>query len=159
MYLPLTQNYDLISLDLGKKLPFMLKRNAVYEALRKGKYFEVQYDSLFNEENRVVAMTNIINLIKATNGKNIIVSSNAATSFTLRTPYDVAALMATLGLPKNEALKTMGENVENMIKCGCHRKFFKSTISELTPCLVEKLGKRIQKHRQRVKELAGKKGK
>jgi hypothetical protein len=33
------QNYDIICFDMGAKLPFMLKRNPVYEALRKGKYF------------------------------------------------------------------------------------------------------------------------
>ena len=33
------KNYDVISLDIGNKLPFMLKRNPVYEAIRKGKYF------------------------------------------------------------------------------------------------------------------------
>ena len=32
-------NYDVISLDIGVKLPFMLKRNPVYEALRRGKFF------------------------------------------------------------------------------------------------------------------------
>ena len=55
----------------------MLKRNPVYEAIRKGKFFEIQYQAIFKEETRVVCMTNIINLIKATGGKNIIVSSHA----------------------------------------------------------------------------------
>lgn len=42
------KNYDLISLDIGVKLPFMLKRNPVYEALRKGKFFEINYSNMFD---------------------------------------------------------------------------------------------------------------
>jgi len=71
-------------------------------------------------------MTNMINVIKATGGKNIIVSSHASNLKTHRTPYDVAALMATLGLPKSSALMTMKENAEDVIKRSYHRKFFKS---------------------------------
>lgn len=62
---------------------------------------------MFEENTRVVAMTNMINLIKATNGKNIIVSSHVSNLHLHRTPYDVAALLASLGLPKNQALATM----------------------------------------------------
>jgi RNase P/RNase MRP subunit p30 len=65
---------------------------------------------MFDENTRVVAMTNMINLIKATNGKNIVVSSHAGNAHTHRTPYDVAALMATLGLSKNQGLTTMKDN-------------------------------------------------
>ena len=73
-------------------------------------------------------MTNMINLIKATGGKNIIVSSHASNFKTHRTPYDVAALMTSLGLSKNLALMTMKENEEDLIKRSYHRKFFKSAI-------------------------------
>jgi hypothetical protein len=33
---------------MAVKMPFMLKRNPVYDALRKGKYFEIQYDAMFD---------------------------------------------------------------------------------------------------------------
>lgn len=85
----------------------MLKRNPVYEALRKGKYFEIQYNAMFDDATRVICMTNIINLIKATGGKNLIISSHADNFKSHRSPYDVAALMSTLGLNKNNALATM----------------------------------------------------
>jgi RNase P/RNase MRP subunit p30 len=49
-------------------------------------------------------MTNMINIIKATGGKNLIVSSRANQNGTHRTPYDVAALLISLGLDKNKAL-------------------------------------------------------
>jgi hypothetical protein len=55
-------------------------------------------------------MTNMINVIKATGGKNILVTSHSGNFKTHRTPYDVAALMSSLGLSKNLALATMKEN-------------------------------------------------
>lgn len=52
-------------------------------------------------------MTNMINIIKATGGKNLIVSSHASGNGTHRSPYDVAALLISLGLDKNKSLATM----------------------------------------------------
>jgi RNase P/RNase MRP subunit p30 len=132
---------------MSGKMPFMLKRNPVYEALRKGKYFELQYDSMFEDNSRVICMTNMINTIKATNAKNIIVTSHANGFKTHRTPYDVAALMTTLGLNKNLALAAMKENAEIVIKGALHRQFFKGTIKEIPEIVVKKIGKKIQKHR------------
>lgn len=86
---------------MGVKMPFMLKRNPVYEALRKGKYFELQYDTIFDDATRVICMTNMINIIKATKGKNIIISSHSSSVYRHRTPYDVASLLITLGMNKN----------------------------------------------------------
>lgn len=86
---------------MGVKMPYMLKRNPVYEALRKGKYFEIQYDAIFDDATRVICMTNMINIIKATKGKNIIISSHSSSVYRHRTPYDVASLLITLGMNKN----------------------------------------------------------
>ena len=52
-------------------------------------------------------MTNIINIIKATKGKNIIISSHASSIYRHRTPYDIASLLITLGMNKNEILACM----------------------------------------------------
>ena len=73
-------------------------------------------------------MTNMINIIKATQGKNIIMASHADCIGNHRSPYDAAALMASLGLPKNQALATMKDNPEALLKASIHRKFFKSTV-------------------------------
>lgn len=62
---------------------------------------------MFDESTRVVAMTNMVNIIKATGGKNLIVSSHAGEASKHRTPYDVAALLVSLGLDKNKALAAM----------------------------------------------------
>lgn len=62
---------------------------------------------MFDEAKRVVAMTNMVNIIKATGGKNLIVSSHASDGSTHRSPYDVAALLISLGLDKCKALTTI----------------------------------------------------
>jgi RNase P/RNase MRP subunit p30 len=131
----------------------MLKRNPVYEALRKGKYFELNYAPMFEEVSRVTCMTNIINVFKATNAKNILLTSRADSLTTHRTPYDVAALLATLGFPKNEALAAMKENGETVVKAALHRQFFKGTIKQMPEVLVKKMGKKIKKHSEKIKQL------
>ena len=52
-------------------------------------------------------MTNMVNIIKATGGKNLIISSHVGDHSLYRTPFDVAALMISLGLDKNKALQCM----------------------------------------------------
>ena len=108
---------------------------------------------MFDDNSRVVAMTNMINIIKATNGKNIIVTSHADNLYHHRTPYDVAALMASLGLNKNQALEAMKGNAEELIRSSVHRKFFKGTIKELPDVVVGKINKKIKKHRDNIKKL------
>ncbi len=52
-------------------------------------------------------MTNMINIFKATKGKNIIISSHSNSIYKHRTPYDVASLMISLGMNKNQILECM----------------------------------------------------
>lgn len=65
---------------------------------------------MFEDNTRVICMTNMINVIKATGGKNLIISSHTDNFKTHRTPYDVAALMTSLGMNKNQVLATMKES-------------------------------------------------
>jgi RNase P/RNase MRP subunit p30 len=65
---------------------------------------------MFEDSTRVICMTNIINIIKATKGKNLIISSHSNSVYKHRTPYDVASLLITLGMNKNQTLTCMKEN-------------------------------------------------
>ena len=145
------QVYDVITFDVGVKLPFMLKRNPVYEAIRKGKYFEICYQPMFDDDKRVVCMTNIVNIIKATNGKNLIISSHCSDHSTHRTPFDIAALMISLGMNKNAVLACMKDNANEVVRSSQHRKFCKGAIQQIPTEIGLKLGKRIMKHRLRLK--------
>jgi RNase P/RNase MRP subunit p30 len=108
---------------------------------------------MFDDVSRVICMTNIINIIKATGGKNIIFSSHADNFKYHRSPYDVAALAASIGLNKHQTLAAMKENVQAMIRSAFHRKFFKGTIKQISEVVVKKLNKKIQKHREGIKKL------
>lgn len=108
---------------------------------------------MFEEVSRVTCMTNIINIFKATTSKNILITSRADSLNTHRTPYDVAALLATLGFPKNEALAGMKESGEAVVKAALHRQFFKGSIKQMPEGLVKKMGKKIKKHSERIKQL------
>lgn len=101
--LNLAQYYDILSFDLAEKLPFTLKRNQVYEAIRKGKYFELTYGGVFDASKKRICLTNCINLIRATKGKNLIVSSGVASHIYHRSPVDVCSLLVTLGLKREMA--------------------------------------------------------
>jgi RNase P/RNase MRP subunit p30 len=46
-------------------------------------------------------MTNMLNIIKATKGKNLIISSRTGSVYRHRTPYDIASLLISLGMNKN----------------------------------------------------------
>ena len=76
-------------------------------------------------------MTNIVNIIKATNGKNLVVSSSSWNYAHHRTPYDVCSMLISLGLKKNVALASMKENCEKVLQNSKHRKFFKGSIQEV----------------------------
>ena len=112
---------------------------------------------MFEDSTRVVCMTNISNIIKATNGKNVIVSSGVSEYGLHRTPYDVASLLISLGMNKNNALTCMKENCLRVIQNGQHRRFFKGTVQEIPVEKVEKISKRITKHKNRLKEIQKKK--
>ena len=72
----------------------------------------MQYAPIFEDANRVVCMTNFINIIKATNSKNLIITSHSDHWRTHRSPYDVAALLSSLGMGKELALTAMKDNAE-----------------------------------------------
>ena len=69
-------------------------------------YLKINYP-LFDDNKRVVCMTNT-----NTNGKNLLVSSNAYDFNCHQSPYDVASLLVFLTLNKNMALSCMKENGE-----------------------------------------------
>ena len=133
---------DIISLDLAAapRLPFMLKRSSVGAAIQNGVMFEVCYGAVTgvrdvfanhrassfsssrpmepNEKARarrcVIAGTR--ELLRVTNGKNILLSSGAAQLVGLRGPADVANLASVMGLNQELASDAMTKNARSIIK-------------------------------------------
>jgi RNase P/RNase MRP subunit p30 len=65
---------------------------------------------MFDEATRLICMTNIVNIIKATGGKNLILSSHVDNFVNHRSPFDISSLLISLGLNKTQALSTMKQN-------------------------------------------------
>lgn len=93
---------DIISLDLAAapRLPFHLKRSTVGAALANGVVFEITYGAVTDislsaagNQDLAAARRNVFSgareILRATNGKGVIISSAAMDILGLRAPYDV----------------------------------------------------------------------
>lgn len=100
---------DIITIDLSvsPRLPFFLKRSTVNAAIANGVVFEICYSKVVNkgdaavgEEGLSKARRNIISgardILRVTNGKNVIFSSGATDILGLRGPNDVINLYVIL---------------------------------------------------------------
>ncbi|KAI9342240.1 RNase P subunit p30-domain-containing protein [Obelidium mucronatum] len=106
---------DLISLDLGSKLPFYIKKTTVNMAVQKGIYFEIAYAPCIRDSNaRKNIIANIQQFLRVTGGKNIIISSEAARALDIRSPLDIMNLAQVFGIPDKcarEAITTSCRSV------------------------------------------------
>jgi ribonuclease P/MRP protein subunit RPP1 len=67
---------DIITFDFSRKLPFYLKLPPVGVAIERGIFFEICYSpSLRDMSSRRFLVSNALQLVRATKGKNIIISS------------------------------------------------------------------------------------
>ncbi|GJJ74653.1 ribonuclease P/MRP protein subunit RPP1 [Entomortierella parvispora] len=94
-----TFEVDIISLDLSARLPFNLKLPTVGLAVERGIYFELCYGAAIRDATaRRNLISNAASLIRATRGKNIILTSQAMRAMELRGPYDIVNFGTLLGL-------------------------------------------------------------
>lgn len=78
---------DLIALDLGEKLHFHLREAAVAAALANGIFFEVSYAvALRDQPARRQLIGNVQQLLRATRGRGLVLSSGAARAAEIRSP-------------------------------------------------------------------------
>lgn len=107
---------DLISLDFSSRLPFYIKSSSVSLAISKGIYFEICYSSAINDLNARKNLTvNSKNLIRATKGKNIIISSNAQNAMQLRGPCDLMNLFSIFGLNPDKGKAALSKNCKSLL--------------------------------------------
>lgn len=94
---------DVISFDLSRKFDFHLKRPPVTSAIDRGVHFEISFaPALRGKDNllfkcpdssaRKFLVSNAVNLMRATKGKNVIITSDAKKIMELRGPFDVINL-------------------------------------------------------------------
>jgi ribonuclease P/MRP protein subunit RPP1 len=102
---------DIISLNFSDRFPFQLKFPAVNSAILRGVFFEICYAPIVADStSRHHFLSNCINLIRVTKGKNIIMSSCTAEALSIRNPYDVMNFCALIGLSRLQAKAAISAN-------------------------------------------------
>lgn len=115
---PGPSSIDIITLDLASspRLPFQLKRSMVLKAVADGVVFEICYGAAMRSASSSSsadkpvskdARRNIIagarELIRVTNGKGVIISSEARKCMEMRGPLDLCNFGTILGLKPDQA--------------------------------------------------------
>lgn len=108
---------SLISLDLSQHQPFRFRPKPCMAAVARGALFEVCYGQLVSapgaaadQRARAVFVANVLELVRATRGRGIVLSSEARGPGGLRAPADVVNLFAVWGLGPERGLEALGSN-------------------------------------------------
>ncbi|KAG7193053.1 uncharacterized protein KQ657_001170 [Scheffersomyces spartinae] len=129
---------DLVSLNFGSRLPYFLKHKTVGSAIEKGILFEICYsyvisgpagytlsqsnDSLNLASSALLIrknfFNNVLQLIRASRSRGLVISSGATQPLQARNSVDVITLMKTLGMDHGRAKHFMTKNPENALRNG-----------------------------------------
>lgn len=124
---------DLISLDLSQRLNFPLKFKTVSSALQRGIRFEICYSPAIQASGNSDARRNLISgatqLIRATRGRGIILSSEAKNALAVRGPHDVINLAQIWGLGQERGKEALVEEAGKVVRlAGMKRTSFRGVI-------------------------------
>lgn len=124
---------DLISLDLSQRLSFPLKFKTVSSALQRGIRFEICYSPAIQASGNSEARRNLISgatqLIRATRGRGIILSSEAKNALAVRGPHDVINLAQIWGLGQERGKEALVEEAGKVVRlAGMKRTSFRGVV-------------------------------
>lgn len=123
---------SLISLDLTQFFPFHFKPKPCMAAVNRGVFFEVCYGQLVaaaDQRARGVWIANAIELLRATRGRGIVLSSEGKAVGSLRAPADVVNLLAVWGLGPEKGLESLGVRPRAVVvNEGLKRRAFKGVV-------------------------------
>jgi ribonuclease P/MRP protein subunit RPP1 len=124
---------DLISLDLSQRLGYPLKFKTVSSALQRGIRFEICYSPAIQSSGNSEARRNLISgagqLIRATRGRGMILSSEARNALGVRAPYDVMNLTHIWGLGQERGKEALCEESAKVVRlAGMKRTSFRGVI-------------------------------
>ncbi|KAI1103458.1 PHP domain-like protein [Jackrogersella minutella] len=124
---------SIISLDLSVRLPFYLRPKPCMAAINRGLRFEICYGRALapgaDARARASFIGNVAQLVRATRGRGLIVSSEASDVLGLRAPADVVNLLAVWGLPTEKGLEALGTNSRGVVvNEGIKRSGFRGVI-------------------------------
>ena len=124
---------DLISLDLSQRLSYNIKFKTVSSALQRGIRFEICYSPAIQASGNSEARRNLISsatqLIRATRGRGIILSSEAKNALGVRGPHDVINLAHVWGLSQERGKEALCEDAGKVVRfAGMKRTSFRGVI-------------------------------
>ena len=108
---------DIISLDLSQRFQFHFKFKTLSEAIKLGKKIEICYGQglLGDSQGRRNLISNVTQLIRATRGRGLIISSEAKAAVACRGPWDVINLAAVWGLGQEKGYEAMTKEGRNAV--------------------------------------------
>lgn len=124
---------DLISLDLSTRFPFYFKHKTLANALRRGVKFEICYGpGILNSDggaSRRNLISNATQLIRATRGRGIVISSEARRALACRGPADVVNLAVLWGLGQEKGMEAIGKEARSVVvQAEMKRRSFRGVI-------------------------------
>ncbi|KAI6089240.1 PHP domain-like protein [Hypoxylon rubiginosum] len=126
---------SIISLDMTARLPFNLRPKSCMAAIERGLHFEIGYGQAIAPDADARARAhfagNVAQLVRATRGRGIIVSSEAAPAMAmaLRPPADVLNLLAVWGLSPERGREALGSNPRAVVANeGIKRRGFRGVV-------------------------------
>ena len=129
---------DLISLDFSVRHPFFFQIKTVKSALERGIKFEICYGpGILNVDNglsRRNLISNATQLLRATRGKGVIISSEAKRAIACRSPADVINLAVLWGCKQDVAAEALGREARSVVaQAEMKRRSFRGVIDVISP--------------------------
>ncbi|KAK0833075.1 RNA-binding RNA processing protein rpp1 [Friedmanniomyces endolithicus] len=108
---------DIISLDLTQRLPFYFRFKMLSEAVKSGKRFELCYSQgvLGDSVARRNLISNATQLIRASRGRGLIISSEAKAAVGCRGPWDAINLATIWGLAQDRGFEAMSKEPRSVV--------------------------------------------
>ena len=124
---------DIISLDLSVRLPYYLKFSTIGSAYTRGVYLEICYAASIRDTGaRRNLFSNAANLVRATRGRGLIISSEAAEALSLRGPHDLINLATFWGLKQEKGRDCILDNPRKvLIKADTRKNIHKGVLRVL----------------------------
>ena len=124
---------DLISLDLCMRFPYHFKHTTLGNALQRGVRFEICYaPGLFGSDggaSKRNLISNATQLIRATRGRGIIISSDAKRALGCRGPADIANMAVLWGLGQERGIEAVAREARNVVaQAEMKRRSFRGVI-------------------------------
>ncbi|KAL9077766.1 MAG: hypothetical protein Q9161_000138 [Pseudevernia consocians] len=128
-----TLECDLISLDLSTRFPFYFKHRTMTNALQRGLKFEICYGpGILNSDggaSRRNLISNATQLIRATRGRGIVISSETKRALACRGPADVVNLAVLWGLGQEKGMEAIGKEARGVVvQAEMKRRSFRGVI-------------------------------